>query len=520
MLGKRITTNILSNWMALAVSTAVGFFLTPYIVHHLGNLAYGVWVLVVSLSSYMTLLDFGMRGAVMRYVSKGTAQGNHKEAQEAVAAALWIRIWISIAVFAAGVLFAWIFPRLFRISAEMAPAARLAILVTTFTVGMNLWCGVFGGVLTALHRYDRLSIVTMFQTICRAVGFVWLLQHGHGFLALALWELCTAFVSNTLLLVMAFRAYPDLRISFQRPAKETLQKIWTYSFYALLINLAVQVVNYTDNVVVGAFTSTTAVTFYAIGGTLIIYARQIVSSMTTTFGPLASTFEAQGSQKDLRRLLINGTRAALLVSLPVELALFLRGETFISLWMGPQYAHPSGTVLRILLLSLIVCTGSAASGGIVYGMEKHKRVAKWGLMEAAANLAFSIFLVRRIGIYGVAWGTTIPSLIIEMVYWPPYICHLVDIGLGTYVWQTWMRTGLAAVPYAAACYVIERFWPVHNLAFFFLQIAVVLPLFPLTLAVVFRREIAPILVKRFPKLTRFVISSLRNEYQSSFTSVQ
>ncbi len=505
--------------MALAVSTAVGFFLTPFVVHHLGNVAYGVWVLVVSLSSYMTLLDFGMRGAVMRYVSKGTAQGNHAEAQEAVAAALWIRIWISFGVFAAGVLFAWIFSRLFSIPVGMQQTARLAILLTAFTVSMNLWCGVFGGVLIALHRYDRLSLVTILQTACRAVGFVWLLQRGDSFLALALWELCTAFVSNTLLLVFAFRSYPQLRINFRRPSKQTLQKIWTYSFYALLINLAVQVVNYTDNVVVGTFTSTTAVTFYAIGGSLIMYARQIVASMTTTFGPLASTFEAQGSQKDLRRLLINGTRAALLVSLPVELALFLRGETFISLWMGPQYAHPSGTVLRILLLSLIVCTGSAASGGIVYGMEKHKRVAKWGLMEAAANLGLSIFLVRRIGIDGVAWGTTIPSLIIEMVYWPPYICHLVDIRLGTYVWQTWIRTGLAALPYAVGCYMVERFWPAHNLAFFLLQIALMLPLFPLTLAVVFRREITPILIKRFPQLTRFAVNSRRNEYQSSFTSI-
>ena len=46
MRGKRITQNILSNWMALGVSTAIGFFLAPYIVHRLGNVAYGVWVLV------------------------------------------------------------------------------------------------------------------------------------------------------------------------------------------------------------------------------------------------------------------------------------------------------------------------------------------------------------------------------------------------------------------------------------------------------------------------------------------
>ena len=519
MRGKRITQNILSNWMALAVSTAIGFFLVPYVVHHLGNVAYGVWVLVASLSAYMGLLDFGLRGAVMRYVSKGNAQGNHSEAQDAVSAALWIRVWIILAVFLVGAVFAQIFPRLFTVPMAMEHAARMAILLTALTVAINLWCSVFAGVLTALHRYDRLSVITIFQTACRAAGIVWLLQHGHGFLAMALWELCTGIVSNTMLVVAALRCYPQLRITFRRPAKEVLRKIWAYSFYALLINFAIQVVNYTDNLVVGAFTSTAAVTFYAVGGSLIMYARQIVGAMTTTFAPLASTFEAQGSDQDLRRLLIHGTRAALLVSLPIELALFIRGETFISLWMGVQYAHPSGTVLRILLLSLIVSTGSAASGGIVYGMEKHRRIAKWAVVEAAANLGLSIFLVRRMGMYGVAWGTAITSLIIEVIYWPPYICHLVGMRVRSYLWQTWGRTVLAAVPYGVACYFVERYWPVRNLAFFFLQITILLPLFPLALALVYRAELAQILRKRFPKWARFQLNRDSDEYQSSLTSL-
>ena len=51
-------------------------------------------------------------------------------------------------------------------------------------------------------------------------------------------------------------------------------------------------------------------------------------------------------------------------------------------------------------------------------MEKHKRIALWAIGEAVANFALSIILVRRIGIYGVAWGTTIPSVIVELFLWP------------------------------------------------------------------------------------------------------
>ena len=74
---RRIAQNIVSNWFALVVTTVVGFFLSPFVVHHLGNLAYGVWVLIASLVSYMNLLDLGLRGAVTRFVSKGKAQDDH-----------------------------------------------------------------------------------------------------------------------------------------------------------------------------------------------------------------------------------------------------------------------------------------------------------------------------------------------------------------------------------------------------------------------------------------------------------
>jgi O-antigen/teichoic acid export membrane protein len=485
---RRIAKNILSNWFALAVTTVVGFVLSPYVVHHLGNVVYGVWVLVSSLVSYMNLLDLGLQSAVVRFVSKGVAQENHKESGKTVSAALWIRLWISLAIMGAGLVVSLQFHRMFVIPAELQRAASVAVLVSAVTVALNLWCGVFRGVLVALHRYDLTSGVSIPQTCLRALGFVLLLRGGHGILSLALWELGTSVMANLAIIVCCFWIYPRLKVVFSRPDREVLKKLWSYSSYVFLINLGVQVTYYTDNLVVGAFLSPVAVTLYAIGGVTIGYARQIVASMTTTFAPLASTFEAEGKHQNLQRLLIHGTRAALAVSLPIELALFFRGETFIRLWMGAQYAHPAATVMKILLISVVFSSANSTSGGVAYGMEKLKRVTLWAVLEAAANLTLSVILVRKIGIYGVAWGTAIPSIIIEVFLWPRYVCELVAMPVRTYLWQSWFRTALAMVPFGVACPLVERFWPAHNLAIFFLQITVLLPLVPLSLALIFREE--------------------------------
>ena len=513
----RVVQNVLSNWLALVVTTVVAFFLSPFVVHHLGNLAYGVWVIIGSLVSYMGLLDLGLRGAVTRFVSKGTAQEDHEQSSQAVSGALWIRLWISLAIVGAGILLSIALHHLFVIPPELQRAARVAVLVTAATVGINLWCGVFGGVLVALQRYDLTSSVSIVQTCVRAVVIVLLLRSGHGILALAIWDLCTSVAANAVLIVLCFRVYPHLRIVFTRPDRETIHKLWNYSLYAFLINVAVQVVYYTDNLVVGVFLTPAAVTFYAIGGLLIGYSRTIVSSMTTTFTPLASMYEAKGNYESLRRLLIHGTRAALIVSLPILVALFFRGHTFIRLWMGEQYAQISGTVMQILLLSVAFSSATTTAGGVVYAMEKHKRIAFWAMGEAVVNLGLSIILVRRIGIYGVAWGTTIPSVLIEILLWPAYISKLVVMPVRTYLWQGWFRTALAVVPFGLACALAERYWPVHNLAIFFLQIAALLPLLPLTLALVFRSE-AMAQVREWKKLRKSA-SHLNHEYESSTTTV-
>src|SRR5436189_5089174 len=94
MINARIGRSVVLNWIALVANVGVAFFLSPFIVHRLGNVAYGIWTLVNSMIAYMGLLDLGMRGAVTRFVSKHHARNEHSESSRAVSAAFWLRLGI------------------------------------------------------------------------------------------------------------------------------------------------------------------------------------------------------------------------------------------------------------------------------------------------------------------------------------------------------------------------------------------------------------------------------------------
>src|SRR2546430_3639889 len=65
---QRVLCNIFSNYVGALVALGTGVFLTPFILHKLGSSDFGLWVLVGAVVVYGSLLDFGIGGAVIKYV--------------------------------------------------------------------------------------------------------------------------------------------------------------------------------------------------------------------------------------------------------------------------------------------------------------------------------------------------------------------------------------------------------------------------------------------------------------------
>jgi O-antigen/teichoic acid export membrane protein len=500
-----------ANWTAFAVSVVVSFFLSPFVVHRLGNIAYGVWVLANSSIAYMALLDLGMRGAVTHFVAKHQARGEDLEASRTVSVALAFRTLISLVVIVASLILAAFASKIFRIPPNMWKAAEWAIVISGVNLSFGLIVGVFAGVLIALQRFALTSGIAIAQTLIATAGTVWILDRGYGIVSLAVMQLTIAFILGIATIIISRRLYPGLRLGFRFLDRRMLPELWRYSFYLFVIAASSQVIYYTDNLVVGAFLSAGAVTLYAIGGRFIDYLGQLGASLAQTFMPMASNLAAQDQHDQLRRLLIQGTRAVLFVSLPIGGALFFRSSTFIGLWMGPQYAQPSGHILRILLLTSLALAGNRVGGNIVFGLGKHKPFAIWQACEGVANLTLSIYLVRKIGIDGVAWGTVLPSLVSQLVLWPRYLSKLLGLSVWTYFRECWIRPALASAPFCLACLCADRYWGVTSMVHFFLQIAAFLPLIPLGIALFFWKEVNWQLRSRESPLWHTFFGKLRSE---------
>jgi O-antigen/teichoic acid export membrane protein len=168
--------------------------------------------------------------------------------------------------------------------------------------------------------------------------------------------------------------------------------------------------------------------------------------------------EAHGDIGSIRSVLINSTRYVLWFILPIQAGLHLLGKPFLSLWMGPNYVGWSFSTLTILALPLSLLISQSVSGRILYGLGQLRWFTMVVLGEAFANLLLSLALVHPLGIEGVAWGTTIPSLFANVLL-AAHVCRLLGIGLGEYVWRSFLMPIAGVALLSAGWFMLVQWMP-------------------------------------------------------------
>jgi O-antigen/teichoic acid export membrane protein len=472
--GARIVLNVLSNWAGQAVSLALSFFVAPFVVRSLGNSEYGIWMLMVAISGYLSLLDLGVRAAVTRYLARFAAEGDHASASRMASASLRIFAAMGVVGIAASLVLALFVLDRFGVPEHDLGTARLLLILVGVNVAVSLVSGVYGGAVAALQRFDLLNVAEVATALVRTGATVLALFAGQGVLAMGAIQLATSVWRGVWLASLGRQLYPSLRIDFRHVDYTSLKLIFSFSSLTFLIHISARLIYYTDALVIAAFLPIGVLTFFSIAGSLVEYARMIISSVSFTTSPMASSLEGAGEHERVRLLLLTSAKYSMMILLPVALTFLLRGRSFIGLWMGPSFADMSGLVLAILSLPLLFHGSTHAMGGIMIGVGKHKPMVPAMIVEAGANLALSIALLPRLGIVGVAWGTTIPSLASSLFFWPYYTRRALGIPVVTYFQSVWMRPWTAAVPFALASSAMERWWPATNLLTFFVQIGMCL----------------------------------------------
>ncbi|HEX2269535.1 MAG TPA: oligosaccharide flippase family protein [Pyrinomonadaceae bacterium] len=437
--------NVSVNYLVNGTELLIGIFMLPFNVAHLGQSAYGLWVLVASITIYFSMFDLGFGMANVKYVAKYRAQGDVQSLNETTSTIFCVFSAMGLLTFLVALALAWNLENFFSLTAEQARTGRIVFLCISAYVSLGFPFGVFGGIVNAYQRQYLNGMVAFVTAIVVAVVNVAVLLAGYGLAELVMATMAVRVLSYVAYALNAYRVFPELRIRPGFFSFDRLREVTGFSFFILIIDLANKLNYSTDTIVIGAVMGTAAVAVWAVAQRLIEIVQRITDQLNAVLFPVVVDSSTVERVDKLQKILIQGMRLSLAMVVPIATVLGLTARPVVMVWVGPNF-EGAVNVIYILCIVVAVRVGNATSTVILKGAGLHKVLALSNFSMAVSNLVLSVLLVRWYGLIGVAIGTLIPIVVFSMFVVFPAACKRVELSRLTVLRESiWPATWPALV---------------------------------------------------------------------------
>ena len=247
--------------------------MSPFILHRLGDDAFGLWILVFSLTGYYGLFDFGIRSSIVQYVAQFATTGEEDRLIRFVNTSLCTYGGIGLLLFLITIGGSFYVDLLFRIPPGFHWAAQVLFLVVGTTVALEFPLSVFAGVLEGLQKFNWLSLTQVVCNVLRALLIVFALTHGGGLITIALISGILSLAAYGVYIVGVRRQVP-VRLGLNYVDRGSFHQMVSYSSITFVAIVASQLRLYSNATVIGIFISSAAITYFSIGSKLVSYSAQ------------------------------------------------------------------------------------------------------------------------------------------------------------------------------------------------------------------------------------------------------
>jgi O-antigen/teichoic acid export membrane protein len=428
--------NIGSTWVLTVVTIAATYFLTPFIIHSLGQDGYGTWTLITALTGYISLLALGVPMASVRFLAQHVTSGETDRTNAVIGSCVGLYLMIGAAAL----------PVVYDIPPALHTEARIACAVMVVQVAAGFIGLLPEGILFAHHDFVVRNIVRIAAVLLRlALTFALLAFHASLVVIAAIQVMTLAFDFSTTL-VLIRRRHPAVRLRLRDFEWATVRRIFSFSMYVLLLAAGTRLSFETDAIVIGAVLGVAAIPFYAVANSLVVYLVEFTLAIAAVVSPMATCLDTAGRRDELRAVFLKWSKISLSFTLMAGLFLIVLGPRFIGWWIDPAYEQPAGAVLQILTIS---CFAFLPARGvalpILMGLGKPRTPTIAFLGAGVLNLILSLALARPFGLAGVALGTAIPNVIFAGLVLV-LACRELGIGVSAYVAYVVPRAAAGAVP--------------------------------------------------------------------------
>lgn len=415
----RVGASVRNSFYGLAEYAAVPFAMllaTPFLLHRLGAMQFGLWMLASAAVTSSNLISTGFGDGALKYASMYRGEGDSERFEKT------LRVNLSINLALGGLLAAvlWCAAPYAVISIFNIDPALRGDAVIAFRVGSAILlvrC-VESVLIAALRSHERYgpavqvsigSRSAMVLTACLLVG------SGHGIVSIMIATLGIVAIAVLVQIIVVRTLVARIKI-IPSLDREAFSEVFRFGGFSWLQAVAGCIFNQADRLLIGALLGATSVGYYSV----CVQAAQPIHGLLAAglhfLFPHLSARLSSDPAGDLRAVVGSVFRLNAVAAIVLCAPVVLFSKVILRLWMGAAFAQQNWVVLSMVALSFGFLSLNVTGHYALLAMTQVRLVAILNLLGGAAMLIAMFLLAPRYGLTGAAAGRLLYGPITLLMY--------------------------------------------------------------------------------------------------------
>jgi O-antigen/teichoic acid export membrane protein len=406
--GPLLMRNTVWNLLGQMFPLAVGLFAIPPIIRGLGTERFGLLTLVWMVIGYFGLFDLGLGRALTSLVAQKIGESREGELPSLISTAKLLMLGFSIA---GGLVFALAAPWMVRFVLKISPVLQTEGIHSCYLLSISLPFVIstagLRGILEAHQKFFAINLLRVPLALMTYAAPLVVLPYSPRLVPMVAVLVVGRIVGwlAHLIVCLPFLPSPTKGLQFER---HSVPQLLNFGTWMTVSNIVGPIMVSMDRLVIGAFVSMQAVAYYATPYELVTKVLLLPAAVSGVLFPAFSTTLLSDPQRT-PRLFARGCEVILLGVFPLLLLIVALADQGLSMWLGPEFASHSATVLRWLALGVLINSVPNVAFALIQGAGRADLTAKAHLAELFIYLAALGWLVNSHGILGaaIAWTARI-----------------------------------------------------------------------------------------------------------------
>lgn len=410
MMKKLLLKSSSFRFLEVSIEIVISILLTPFLIYHLGDNHYGLWILIISTMGWFKFADLGFSYAIQRNIILAIEKGDNSKVNSTYSVAI---VLFCILGFLAGIGVAALgfIPSFLGIEESNHTITKIALLVFAIKVFWDFMMNCFHGFFSAYLRMDISANLSTLNSIIRSVLIYYLIKDMNIYGAV-LATMAADLFTNILKVYYAKKLNPNFYFNINLVKWTEFIELFNYSKHVIASSIAMSIKGRVDPIIIANVLNLNMVALYSVTSRLTVQLEGLVTSLVGIFQPLFLKLIARNIPIDNVFLQIVSLNFFVVVLLYTPLAIF--AESFITLWIGSNYAG-AASLAFILGFAFICRTISRPINTLLLAQANHKTLSLVNLFGAILNIILSIYFGKIWGLEGIAIATALAFFVSDVM---------------------------------------------------------------------------------------------------------